>query len=97
MKIVLKIGGSIIMPKQIDVNFIKKLAAKLSQWAKRHEIAVVVGGGALSREFDKIGRKFTKDEDYLDLLGIYASRLNAALLVAALGNSACPVIPRSEV
>lgn len=84
MKIVLKIGGSILMPKEVDVNFIKKLAAKLTQWAKKHEIAVVIGGGALSRDFDKIGRKITKDEDFLDLLGIYASRLNAALLIAAL-------------
>lgn len=97
MKIVLKIGGSIIYPKEVDVNFVKKLAEKLAQWSKRHEIAVVVGGGALSREYDKIGRRLTDDEDYLDLLGIYASRLNAALLVAALGNAACPAIPRSEV
>jgi len=96
MKVVLKIGGSILMPKQFDVNFAKRLAAKLKLWEKKHEIAVVVGGGALSREFDKIGRKITKDEDYLDLLGIYASRLNAVLLIAALGDSACPVVPRSE-
>ena len=85
------------MPNEVDVNFIKKLATKLTQWIKKHEIAVVIGGGALSREFDKIGRRITKDEDFLDLLGIYASRLNAALLIAALENSACPVIPRSEV
>ncbi len=85
------------MPKQVDLNFVKKLAVHLIEWAKKHEIAVVIGGGALSREIDKIGRKITKDEDFLDLLGIYASRLNAALLIAALENSACPVIPRSEV
>ncbi len=85
------------MPKQVNVNYVKKLAEKLKEWKKRHEIAIVVGGGKLSREFGEIGRKITDDEDYLDLIGIYASRLNAALLIAALGNSACPVIPRSEL
>ena len=79
------------MPKGVDINFAKKLAAKLMLWTKKHDIAVVVGGGALSREFDKIGRKITKDEDYLDLLGIYASRLNAALLIAALVTLPAPL------
>lgn len=97
MKIVLKIGGSVIMPNQYDTKFIKKLSEKLKEWAKKHEIAVVIGGGKLSREFGNIGRKITDDEDFLDLIGIYASRLNAAMVIASLGNSACPVIPRSEL
>jgi uridylate kinase len=97
MKIVLKIGGSIVMPKEVDVNYVKKLAAKLKEWAKKHELVVVVGGGRLSREFGELGRKLTKEEDYLDLIGIYASRLNASLLVAALEGAACPAIPRSEL
>ena len=97
MKVVIKIGGSILVPKEFDTAFAKKLAEKLKEWSRKHEIAIVIGGGKLSREFGEIGRKITDDEDFLDLIGIYASRLNAAMVIASLGNSACPVIPRSEI
>lgn len=96
MKVVFKLGGSIFAPKKIDTAFLKKLVSKIFEFSQKNEIAIVVGGGSLSREYDKLGRIFTQNEDLLDLIGIFAARLNAALLTAALGKNAAAEIPRNE-
>jgi uridylate kinase len=97
MKVVLKFGGSIFMPPQgADIEFIKETAVFIAEQTQNHELAIVVGGGKPSREYGKVGRNFTDDEDILDNIGIYGARLNATLLIAALGILACPEIPRNE-
>lgn len=91
MKAVLKIGGSIFEPSNFNL-----LASKITEWSKEHQLCVVIGGGKLSRDYGSMGRNFTQNEDRLDLIGISAARLNASLLIAALGEKACIEIPRSE-
>ncbi|MFH1424943.1 MAG: UMP kinase [archaeon] len=96
MKAVLKFGGSILAPNSVDFEFLEKLASSVSNWSAEHELAIVVGGGKLSREFGKAGKKFTKDPRLLDLIGIQASRFVASTLISALDQNACPEVPRSE-
>jgi len=97
MKAVLKFGGSIFMPKSgADIEFIKEISTFLATQIQTHELAIVVGAGKFSRECGKLGREFTQDEDRLDMIGIIGARLNAAILIAAIGDHACPEIPRSE-
>ena len=96
MKTVLKLGGSVFSAEGVDKDFLEKFSSKISEWAKTHQIAVVVGGGKLSREYGELGRKFTSDEDLLDTVGIMASRVNASLLVTALGDLAADEIAKSE-
>jgi uridylate kinase len=91
MRAVLKFGGSVF-----EGEIINKLVEKLLQWSKKHELAVVVGGGKLSREYGALGRRYTQDEDLLDTIGIFSARLNASILISALGDAACPEIPRGE-
>ena len=97
MKVVLKFGGSIFMPESgADTEFIRELCMFLATHRENHEFAIVVGAGKYSREFAKICRNFTADEDRIDMVGIMVARLNAAILSSALGEIACPEIPRSE-
>ncbi|MFH1450499.1 MAG: UMP kinase [archaeon] len=97
MKAVLKFGGSIFMPKEgADIDFIRELTSFLVTKIQEHEFAIVVGAGKFSRECGALGREFTHDEDRLDMIGIMGARLNASILIAALGDHACPEIPRSE-
>ena len=97
MKAVLKFGGSIFMPESgVDIEFIRETATFLAAQSQTHELAVVVGGGKISREYGKIGREFTSDEDKLDMIGILGARVNASVLITALGDLACSEIPRSE-
>jgi len=54
---------------------------------------VVAGGGKVARHYIGIARTFGSDEASLDIMGIEVSRLNAKLLIAALGDHAYPVVP----
>lgn len=55
---------------------------------------VVAGGGKVARHYIGIARGFGLDEASLDIIGIEVSRLNAKMLVAALGpDRAYPGIP----
>jgi uridylate kinase len=54
---------------------------------------VVAGGGKVARHYIGIARSFGSDEATLDIMGIEVSRLNARLLIAALGDHAYPAVP----
>jgi uridylate kinase len=54
---------------------------------------VVAGGGKVARHYISIARGFGSDEASLDIMGIEVSRLNARLLIAALGDHAYPAVP----
>ncbi|HXG06133.1 MAG TPA: UMP kinase [Nitrososphaera sp.] len=54
---------------------------------------VVAGGGKMARHYIGIARSFGSDEASLDIMGIEVSRLNARLLIAALGDHAYPLVP----
>lgn len=72
---------------------IKKYAKMLAEISSRVQPVVVAGGGRMARHYIRIARGFGLDEASLDIMGIHVSRLNAGLLVAALGKKAHPAIP----
>lgn len=53
----------------------------------------VAGGGAMARHYIGAARSLGADEATLDQMGIQISRLNARLLIAALGERAYPDVP----
>ena len=92
MKIVISIGGSLLTkeavltnPESYAENFKKYVNVVKELHDKGHKLIVVCGGGAPARLFQEIGRKFTKNLELLDRLGIVATDLNAYIFVAALG------------
>lgn len=72
---------------------IKKYAKMLSEMSSKVQPVVVAGGGRIARHYIGIARGFGLDEASLDIMGILVSRLNAALLVAALGKKAHHAVP----
>jgi uridylate kinase len=82
--LVLSIGGSILLTGEDDVGFIKKLAQMIKEVREQNRLCIVVGGGSLARKYIGIGREFGMEEDYLDTLGIQATRLNACVLISAI-------------
>lgn len=72
---------------------IKKYAKMLSEMSSRVQPVVVAGGGRIARHYIGIARGFGLDEASLDIMGILVSRLNAALLVAALCKKAHHAVP----
>lgn len=87
MKVVVSIGGSVLAPD--DTKRIADHAAVLQSLADDgHEVAAVVGGGAMAREYIATARELGANEMKLDEIGIAVTRLNARLLIAALGEQA---------
>lgn len=87
--VVVSIGGSILIQDEDDITFIRKLAKVLIGKSTNLRLYVVTGGGRVAREYIKIGRDLGASEVYLDDMGIQVTRLNARLLIAALGEHCC--------
>lgn len=85
-KVVVSIGGSILIPGNNDSEYISKLADMLKAVCDDVQIAIVVGGGKTARYYAETGRALGGDDYQLDILGIGATRLNAQLLSLALGD-----------
>jgi uridylate kinase len=89
MKIVVTVGGSIII-KDGDHKKFKDYADVLLEMKNENEIFVVVGGGKPAREYIGIARGLGISEAACDDIGIEVTRLNAKLLIMALGDAAYP-------
>ena len=85
MRVVLRIGGSVVA-SPINTELVNKYANLLRTMRKQgHEIAVVVGGGSLAREFISIAKRIGLDERAQDELAISISRVFAQLFIKKLG------------
>ena len=95
MRIVFSVGGSILAPDEVDEAYVSELSSLLLELSKKHELAVVVGGGkpARNRIADARGNGASWAE--CDHVGVLATRDNAEALVRALGVSAHPEVPES--
>jgi len=81
--IVISVGGSLIVPKEINVDFIKnfkKIIVKQVNKGKR--FMLITGGGNTCRKYNKAGRLFINEEEYIDWIGIRATQINAQLMIA---------------
>jgi len=88
--VVVSYGGSILAPEAIDTEFIKRVAECLRSVKER--AYVVVGGGEIARKYIEKGRALEANESLLDEMGILATRMNAYLLVCALGEGVYPKV-----
>jgi uridylate kinase len=86
MRVVVRIGGSVIA-SPVNTELMSKYAALLRALKKEgHEVAVVVGGGSLAREFIAIAKKLGLEEHAQDEIAISVSRLFAQLFLKKLGD-----------
>jgi uridylate kinase len=93
MRIVLRIGGSVVA-SPINPDLIGKYAHLLKDLRlASHEIVVVVGGGNLAREFIRIARELGLDEKAQDEIAISISRIFAQLFLRKIGEMACGAVP----
>lgn len=89
MRIVVRIGGSVVA-NPINTELMSKYADIIKAVKQQgHEVAVVLGGGALAREFIGIARNLGLDMNAQDEIAISCSRLFAQLFLKKLGDVAC--------
>ena len=94
-KVVVSIGGSVLIPDKDDAVFIGKLANVLRDVSKKVQLAVVCGGGKIARYYTNTGRDLNGTTYQRDILGIGATRLNAELLRIALGECSYDGVPHT--
>src|SRR3989344_4269351 len=77
--IIISLGGSLIVPEEIDVDFLRGFRELiLAEIDKGKKFIIITGGGKIARNYleaAEVVRSFTKDE--LDWIGIYSTRFNA--------------------
>lgn len=85
MKIVLRIGGSILgsPPNAEVVNRYSEIVSELT--GEGHALAIIVGGGVLSRKYIESAKGVGLSSFHQDLIAIHTSRLNARLVAMKLG------------
>lgn len=85
MKTVLRIGGS-VLGSPPNVEIVEGYARVISDLnSEGNSVAVVVGGGEISREYIKSARGMGLSSYQQDTIAIHASRLNARLVAMKLG------------
>lgn len=85
MKVVLRIGGSVLgaPPSAKVVNAYADAISDLNQ--EGHSVGVVVGGGGVAREYIRSAAQMGLSLFQQDTVAIHASRLNARLVAMKLG------------
>ena len=90
MTYIISLGGSLIVPSEIDFKFLKKFRTLiLSQVKLGHKFYLITGGGQTNRDYINAVKQVTAPSDNeLDWLGIYSSHLNALLVKTIFGELA---------
>ena len=93
MRIVLRIGGSVVA-SPINPALISRYVDLLKDLKMQgHELAVVVGGGTLARDFIKVAINLGLNESAQDEVAIFVSRIFAQLFLGKLGVLGCTTVP----
>ena len=92
--VVISVGGSCLVPDDIDHSFLKNLV-RLIRYSKEYKFIIVVGGGKTARKYQEAGKAAGFDRSSLDWIGIYATWLNADIVRIALGKLAYKEVIRN--
>jgi len=88
--IIISLGGSIIVPNNIDVNLLKDFKKLiLSQVGKGRKFVITTGGGKICRNYQNVAKEISNpSNEKLDWIGIASLKLNAELLRVIFGEYA---------
>jgi len=95
--IIVSLGGSLIVPEEIDVLFLKKFSDMIRLYVEQgKKFIIITGGGKTARRYQKAASEVsTLNEEDLDWIGIHSTRLNAHLIRTIFRDIAHPVIVKN--
>lgn len=93
--IVLSLGGSLIVPGEIDVNFLRKFRKTILKNTKKYKFVIACGGGSVARKYISALRKEKINEKLQSFSGISATRMNARFMSYFFGKNQEYGIPHS--
>jgi len=78
--IVLSLGGSLIIPDDVNVKYLKEFKKTILRNARKYKFVIVCGGGSIARKYISALRKIKINEEFQSLSGISATRMNARFM-----------------
>jgi uridylate kinase len=86
--VVISLGGSIIVPDQIDMNFLNEFKRVILS-LENERFVIICGGGKVCRRYQDAAKETGEiSKEDLDWIGIRATRLNAELVRTCFGDDA---------
>jgi len=80
-KIIISLGGSMIVPGGINIKYLKDFRSLILKHTRTKQFIIVTGGGKTAREYIQAATKVHRiPQEDKDWLGIHTTRLNAHLL-----------------
>ncbi len=95
--IIVSLGGSLIVPNEIDTDFVKKFKKVIEkQIVVGFRFVIVTGGGKTARKYIQAGEKiYNIDNEEKDWLGVHATRMNAHFIKTIFKKYAHPRINKN--
>jgi uridylate kinase len=93
--VVISLGGSLIVPDEIDWEFVRGFKKVIErQIEKERKFILITGGGKLARRYQEAAVRVTKEltSDDRDWLGIHATRMNGHFVRTIFRDDAHPRI-----
>ena len=78
--IVLSLGGSLIIPGDVNVKYLKEFKKVILHNTKKYKFIVVCGGGSIARKYISALREIGMTEAFQSYAGISATRMNARFM-----------------
>ncbi len=78
-KIVISLGGSMIVPGEVDHEYLRSLKELILELQDNYQFIIVCGGGKTARKYINSADQLGLSDEEKDLLGISCTRLNAQL------------------
>ena len=75
--IVLSLGGSLIIPGEINITYLKQLRKVILQHTKKYKFIIVCGGGSIARKYISALKENKINEKLQSFAGISSTRMNA--------------------
>lgn len=91
--IVLSLGGSLIIPGEVNSKFLKQFKQILEKHSKRYKFVVVCGGGSVARKYIQGLKDAGKNSMFQAMAGISTTRMNARFMTYLFGKDANEGIP----
>lgn len=78
--VVLSLGGSLIVPNEINLSFLRKFREVILKNTKNYKFVIVCGGGSVARKYINALAEEGKNYYIQSLAGISVTRLNARFM-----------------
>lgn len=93
--IVISLGGSLIIPEDINVKFLKEFKKTILKNTKKYKFIIVTGGGSIARKYISALKKIGINERLQSMSGISATRMNARFMMYFFNQDQIEGIPQS--